>query len=128
MSDRYELVIGASFSASHRLRMPDGCVETAHTHEWRVEVFLEGGELDSEGLLADFTTLEGSLAGVVGGLGGADLNGLEAFRGRNPSTEEVARYIHDCFTPLVPQSVRVSKVRVWETPDCAAAYVPGPRR
>jgi len=127
MQDRYELTIRASFSASHHLRMPDGGVEAPHAHEWRVEVYLEGDALEPSGLLADFTVLQRSLAAVTEKLQGADLNSLPAFGGRNPTTEAVAKYLHDHFAPLLPASVRVTRVRVWETPDCAAAYVPGPR-
>jgi 6-pyruvoyltetrahydropterin/6-carboxytetrahydropterin synthase len=126
MPDRYELVIGATFSASHQLRMPDGSVEPPHAHEWRVEVFLEGDALDSAGLLADFTVLRSSLTGITAQMEGVDLNRLPALSGRNPTTEAIAKHVHDRFAPSAPASVRVTQVRVWETPDCAAAFVPSP--
>lgn len=107
--------------------MPDGSVEPPHAHEWRVDIFLEGDTLDSSGLLADFTVLQNSLAAITSQLEGADLNRLLAPSGRNPTTEAIAKHVHDSFAPSAPASVRVTKVRVWETPDCAAAYVPNPR-
>ena len=104
--------------------MPDGCVEPEHRHIWRVEVYLEGEKLDAAGLLADFTVMQKHLCEIVDDLRDRLLNELPAFSGRNPATEAVARHLHDRLAPLVPSNVRVTKVRVWETDDCAAAYIP----
>ncbi|MEK6643628.1 MAG: 6-carboxytetrahydropterin synthase [Planctomycetota bacterium] len=121
----YELLLESEFSAAHRLRMHDGTLEPLHGHNWRVEVFIEGGDLDSAGLLADFVVLQRNLAIVVGRLHDTCLNELPAFAERNPSTELVAKHLHDAFVPMLPTGVRMAKVRVWETRTCAAAYVPG---
>ena len=126
----YELTLVAEFAAAHRIRLPDGSLEPIHGHNWRVEVFLDGDRLDRTGIVADFTQLEARLQEVVCGLHNADLNGLPAFAGREPTTELIARHIHDRYAPTLPSAVRVRKVRVWETARCAAAYVPdaGSRR
>lgn len=121
----FELTLESEFSAAHRLRMHDGTLEPLHGHNWRVEVFLVGSELDSAGLVADFVVLQKDLSQIVGRLHDTCLNELPAFRECNPSTELVAKHIHDEFAPTLPQGVRVAKVRVWETRVCAAAYVPG---
>jgi 6-pyruvoyltetrahydropterin/6-carboxytetrahydropterin synthase len=123
--DKYELLVQTEFTAAHRLRMHDGKLEPAHSHNWRVEVFLEGEVLDAAGLLADFTVLQRGLSLICDGLRDRLLNELPAFAGRNPSTEAVAKHLHDGFAPLVTANVRVTKVRVWETNGCAAAYIPG---
>ncbi len=122
---RYELLLESEFSAAHRLRMHDGTLEPLHGHNWRVEVHLEGRGLDSAGLVADFVVLQRNLTAVVGRLHDTCLNELPAFSECNPSTELVAKHLHDAFAPMLPMGVKVTKVRVWETRACAAAYVPG---
>lgn len=121
----YEIVLEAEFSAAHRLKLHDGRWEPLHGHNWRAEVFLEGPALDSAGLLADFTVLQEELRRITGELHDTNLNEHPAFARTNPSTELVARHIHDRFAPGMPSGVKVTKVRVWETRQCAAAYRPG---
>lgn len=123
---RYELILRTSFDASHQLRMPDGTMEPLHGHDWRVEVYLEGGPLDEAGIVADFTALQRGLSQITAELRNRRLNELAAFAGRNPSTELIAKYICDSFSPTLPPNVRVTKTLLWETEECAAAYIPGP--
>lgn len=120
----YELLLRAGFSAAHQLRLADGRVEPLHGHNWRVEVFLTGSRLDESGLLADFTVLQPHLQRITGELHDTFLNEHPAFASDNPSTELVAKYIHDTLASHIKAPIRIAKVRVWETDDCAAAYVP----
>jgi len=121
---RYELLLRGGFSAAHRLKLHDGTYEPLHGHNWAVEVFIEGDELDAAGMLADFTALQPALSAVLGELHDTYLNELPMFEACNASTEHVARYICHAFAERASPGVRIAKVRVWETPECAAAYVP----
>ncbi len=123
----YELTIRSEFSATHRLRLHDGSYEPLHGHQWQVEVYLTGSELDAAGMLADFTVVQPALAAITAELHDRYLNELPAFTSESPSTERVARYIHDRLAPRLPKSAAIERVRVWETSQCAAAYVPGDR-
>ncbi len=123
----YELVLRSGFSASHGLRRGDGGSEPLHRHAWRVELFLEGRDLDDAGLLADFTVLQQNLRQITGELHEVCLNELPAFSDCNPSAELIARHLHDRYRPTLPPGVRLVKARVWETDDCAAAFVPPDR-
>jgi len=120
----YELLLRGEFSAAHQLRLTDGRLEPMHGHNWEVEVFLEGERLNEIGILADFTTLQQRLGKMTAGLDGTCLNDLPALASDNPSTERVARHVHDAMAPGLEPGIRISKVRVWETRHCAAAYVP----
>jgi 6-pyruvoyltetrahydropterin/6-carboxytetrahydropterin synthase len=124
MNESYEILLLAEFSAAHQLRMHDGSLEPLHGHNWRTEVYLTGDRLDAAGLLADFTVLQPQLNDITRKLHNSHLNDLPVFAGRNPSTELIARHIHDEFAPKLPPSVRITRVRVWETSHCAAAYIP----
>jgi 6-pyruvoyltetrahydropterin/6-carboxytetrahydropterin synthase len=121
----YQLLLRGTFSAAHRLRMYDGRLEPLHGHNWRVEVWLQGSKLDEIGVVCDFTLLQRNLTDTLAELHDTCLNDLPAFSDRNPSTEHVARQIHDRLAPLLPTTVRIAKVQVWETENCAAAFIPG---
>ncbi len=118
----YELVLRCEFSAAHQLRMADGSVEPLHDHDWQVEVYLEGEALDECGLVMDFTEVQERLREIASELHHTTLNELPAFGGENPSTERVARHIHNRLAPRLPEGVRPRLVRVWETGVCAAGY------
>jgi 6-pyruvoyltetrahydropterin/6-carboxytetrahydropterin synthase len=51
------------------------------------------------------------------------LNELEAFRGQNPSSENLARYFYERLTAALNQDrVRVSRVNIWESDTSCASY------
>ncbi|MFQ5422508.1 MAG: 6-pyruvoyl tetrahydropterin synthase family protein [Phycisphaerae bacterium] len=120
----YELVILAEFAAAHQIRLPDGTLEPLHGHNWRVEAILEAPNLDDTGIVADFTGLQADLRQVTAELHNTHLNALAAFTQDCPTTERVARHIHRRFAATLPPTVKLRRVCVWETADCAAAYVP----
>jgi len=121
---RYELLLKSEFSAAHQLRLADGTLEPLHGHNWRVEVYVDGDRLDQIDVVADFTVLQPQLREITGCLHDTFLNQLESFAKSNPSTELVAKHIHDQFAPKLPSHIKIRRVRVWETRDCAAAYIP----
>jgi 6-pyruvoyltetrahydropterin/6-carboxytetrahydropterin synthase len=52
------------------------------------------------------------------------LNDINAFRDINPSSENIAKYIAEQMqTRLTDPSIRVSRVRVWESDDACATYI-----
>ncbi len=122
---RFELTLEAEFAAAHRLRMYDGEFEPLHGHTWRVEIYYEGAGLDSIGVAADFTLLQRDLRTVVAEMHDRYLNELSAFAERNPSAENVAVHFFERLSGKAPAGVRLVKVRVWEAPGCAAAYIAG---
>ncbi len=120
----YELLLRSEFEARHHLRMQDDTLEDPHDHDWHVEVYLEGRRLDGTDMLADFTVLQQKLSRIIGTFQDTRLNDLSPFSDRNPSAELVAAEICRRFEPQAPAGVRVTKVRVWETDRCAAAFIP----
>ena len=47
----WELKIETSFAAAHHLLNYNGECENQHGHNWKVEVFIEGNELDKSNIL-----------------------------------------------------------------------------
>jgi 6-pyruvoyltetrahydropterin/6-carboxytetrahydropterin synthase len=121
----YELKINTQFAAAHRLENFNGKCEALHGHNWKVEVFLGGAELDGSGLLLDFGVVKARTREVLEEIDHKYLNELEAFRDQNPSSENLARYLFDRLrVALNRDRVKVLRVNVWESDTSCASYFP----
>jgi len=120
----FELTVRDEFSAAHQLRGYRGSCENLHGHNWRVEVAVRGEELDETGLLIDFRELKAALREVLSELDHRHLNELPAFREKNPSSENLARYIFERLSEkLSGKPVRVFRVTVCETERSCASFL-----
>jgi 6-pyruvoyltetrahydropterin/6-carboxytetrahydropterin synthase len=122
----FELKIITHFSAAHRLENFYGKCEALHGHNWKVEVYLQGDRLDEAGLVKDFGVVKARTREVLQELDHTYLNELPGFRQQNPSSENLARYLYDRLAAaLNNDSVRVSRVSVWESDTSCASYFLG---
>jgi 6-pyruvoyltetrahydropterin/6-carboxytetrahydropterin synthase len=124
----FQVSVEETFSSGHALRGYRGKCENVHGHNYRVRVTVEGPQLDSIGLLCDFTQIKQVLRGVIGVLDHQFINDLEAFRTVNPSAENLAKYFYDEMTRQLtdlPTGARVTHTIVWETDTACAQYRPG---
>ena len=115
----FELKVESSFSSAHHLLNYEGECENQHGHNWKVEAFSRGNELDKSNLLVDFKVLKKELNKVIDILDHKDINELEQFKGISPSSEIIAKFIYDELKQKIPQ---VYKVAVWETVNSCASY------
>ena len=122
----FEVIVRDEFAAAHQLRLLDGALEPLHGHNWEVEVELAGPRLDGMEVLIDFTQVRAQLRAAAARLHDTFLNDLPEFVGRNPSAEQVAVYFRDALRPNLPPTVHLTRVRVWETRGCAAAWSAAP--
>src|SRR6266436_4715438 len=99
----FQVSVEETFSAGHALRGYRGKCENVHGHNYRVRVSVEGPQLDSIGLLCDFTELKRVIRGIIGGLDHQFINDLEPFRTVNPSAENLAKYFYDEVTGRVKE-------------------------
>ena len=119
----YELKIITQFAAAHRLENFNGKCEALHGHNWKVEVFLGGEQLDEAGLLVDFGVIKARTNALLEEIDHKYLNELEAFREQNPSSENLARYLFErLLATMIRDGVRVSRVNVWESDTSCASY------
>ena len=120
----YEVMIQEEFSAAHALRGYRGKCENLHGHNWKVEVYVRGAQLDEIGMLVDFKDLKEATRGVMTYLDHLNLNELKPFdKEINPSSEHLAGFIlHKVAERINTNRVKVYKVRVWETPSTSATY------
>ena len=120
----YAITIETTFPAHHALQMAH-FAEQSHLHQWRVAVTVAAEQLDPNGLVMDFHQLQRSLEQILAPLVKlGDLNHPDSPLQDNPSTERLCRYLFDQLTPTLPSPVELTKVTVWETPTCCAAYEP----
>ena len=111
-----------TFSAAHFLRGYRGSCEALHGHNWTVEVELETNELDEIGLGWDFREIKARLDEVLSQLDHKVINDHPYFERRNPSAEELARFIHREFGARTPRALKLRVVRVYESQDTWASY------
>src|SRR2546430_16100726 len=93
MPGQFEVMIERNFSSAHQLRGYNGKCENLHGHNYKIEIYARGSELDNIGLLVDFVELKESADDLVTYLDHKNLNELEPFIKENPSAENVARFI-----------------------------------
>ncbi len=124
----FQVSVEETFSSGHALRGYKGKCENLHGHNYRVQITLEGPQLDNIGLLVDFTHLKEVMRGVIKRLDHQFINDLEPFTTVNPSAENMAKYFYDeVSTKLkdLPPGAKVTDVIIWETDTSMAKYRPG---
>jgi 6-pyruvoyltetrahydropterin/6-carboxytetrahydropterin synthase len=118
----FEVTVIREFSAAHRVEDYPGNCERLHGHNWKVEITASSRQLDSLGMVVDFRKLKDATDHALEGLDHAFLNDLPAFKGVNPTAENIAHYLCEAVGAEIP----VSKVRVFETDTSVATYIREP--
>ena len=123
----FEVSVEQSFAAGHALRNYKGKCENIHGHNWRVQVVIEGEQLDGTGLLVDFIDVKDLMGSVIARLDHQFLNEVAPFDVTNPSAENIAEYFYQKMSAgltATPVRVRIREVKIWETDIQSATYRP----
>ncbi len=125
----FEVTVEKTFAAGHYLRGYRGKCENPHGHNYRVRLIVRGPQLDTTGLLFDFTELKGILREIIARLDHQMMNDIEPFTTLNPSAENLAKYFFEETDRRMQQKrpsngARIASVTVWETPTATATYQP----
>lgn len=92
----YQIAVRRDFSAKHFLMGENrGKEGRPHSHQYTVELSLEGPELNEEGFLVDIDVVKGRLDLLLSRIEDQNLNSLPEIAGTNPSIERLAAYICD---------------------------------
>ncbi len=119
----YEITVFSHFSGAHRLRYLHGKCEELHGHNWKIEVTVASGRLNKEGVVIDFQILKQKLEKALKSLDHTFLNDLPYFSGKEPSSENIAKYIFDDLKrELKDYRVTLKKVTAWESENACVAY------
>jgi 6-pyruvoyltetrahydropterin/6-carboxytetrahydropterin synthase len=127
MPGQFEVMIERNFSSAHQLRGYRGKCENLHGHNYRIEIYARGRELNHIGLLVDFVELKQAADELVTYLDHKNLNELEPFvTEQNPSAENLARFcLEKLAAKLNDDRVEIYKVCCFETPTSVATYQVG---
>jgi len=119
----YQLTVTGSFSAAHQLANYGGKCERLHGHNFGVEACVEGSRLDPDTeILMDFKELKRLLNAVLETLDHRLLNEVDFFAHKNPSSENLARYVYTRLAPALPDGVSLVSVTVSEKDSSRATY------
>ena len=119
----YEVVVKTGFSAAHQLRYYDGKYENLHGHNWTAIVTVETNELDDIGVGVDFVVLKKKVEEILSCLDYKNINEVPPFDSKNPSAENIARWLFDELASQInSDNTRLKRVEVKEFDNCGAAY------
>ena len=116
--------VSRNFVAQHYLIGGDwGAENVWHSHQYRVEIKLEGETLDRHGYLVDIVDIEAGLDKLVSRYQDKTLNDLTEFEQRNPSLELFAELFQTGLEAEVgAPNLTAMTVTLWENEDAWASY------
>lgn len=123
--DFFELNIQLEFCAAHIIVGHKGKCSNLHGHNYKAEVAIKGNELDSLGMLIDFSDLNKVVKEVVEQLDHKYINELDypPFLEGRTSAENIARYIYEQVgAKLGDKSDLLDYVQLWETSKYSVKY------
>ena len=115
----YKIKVKSDFSAAHNLKNYRGKCENLHGHNWIVEAVFKFDRLQDDGMAIDFRLAKRVLNGIIEKLDHAYLNKLKILKGINPTSENMARFIHDS---IKKKNRNIYSLSVWESEDSCATY------
>ena len=119
----YQITVISHFAGAHRLRYLHGKCEDLHGHNWKVEVSVVSNRLNKEGVVIDFKILKKKMEEILSHLDHTYLNDLPYFSKREPSSENIARYVFERMKEhLKGYSATLQKVSAWESETACATY------
>ncbi|HBR22155.1 MAG TPA: 6-carboxytetrahydropterin synthase QueD [Nitrospiraceae bacterium] len=118
----FELMVDTTFAAAHQLRGYKGKCEQMHGHNWKIQAHVVAEKLNDIDIAMDFHDLKELLNEVIAPLDHSFLNDIFPFTEKNPSSENIAKWIYDSLNKKLDEHVQVSAVTVWESETAAATY------
>ena len=120
----YTLGVRREFIARHFLIGGDwGPENFPNSHQYTLELVLEGSDLDQHGYLVDIVNVEKHLDDIVGYYKEQMLNEKPEFAGLNPSIEHFARILATTLNERIKATnITGLKVVLWEHANAWAAY------
>jgi len=119
----FELMVESTFSAAHQLKGYKGKCERLHGHNWKVQVHVAVERLNEIDIAIDFHELKSLTNEVVSTLDHTVLNEIFPFTEKNPSSENIAKWIYDSMRKKInDENIHLSAVTVWESENSSATY------
>ena len=120
----YSVAVSRNFIAQHYLIGGDwGKENSLHSHFYKVEVNLEGRNLDHHGYLVDIVDIEKNLDQLVDHFTDKTLNALPVFNNLNPSIENFCRIMWEMYSKMiVTGTIESLTITLWENEIARASF------
>lgn len=118
----YELTVKDHFDSAHALPGYEGPCQYLHGHTWDVEVTIAGEHLDEVGMLYDFKSIKRDLHAVLENFDHRCLNDVPPFDEISPTAEHVARVVFYELEKMLPRTISLKEVAIWESPVAKVTY------
>jgi 6-pyruvoyltetrahydropterin/6-carboxytetrahydropterin synthase len=131
------LSIDVTFDAAHRLWGYKGRCSAVHGHLYQVKVSVTSDELNDQGFVIDFgdikkivkmyiddewdhTLILNKLDPIYKLLEDQDIRMY--ILDKNPTVEYMSMIIYNRLKELLPKTVQMKQITIWETPTCSYTY------
>lgn len=120
----FSIAIKRNFESQHYLIGGNWGAENApHTHDYQLELIVEGAKLNKHGFLLDIVELNQQVDEVLRQFQGVTLNTLPDFEGINPSLERFARILCASVAKRIrAENLSAMKIVLWESESAWASY------
>lgn len=116
-------MVETQFSSAHQLREYKGACEKLHGHNWKAQIYVLAERLNEIDIAIDFHELKKLSEEVINPLDHGFLNDIFPFTEKNPSSENIAKWIYDSLKKKLNNgNVSLSAVTVWESETASATY------
>ena len=119
----YKLNVTSNFSSAHKLDGYEGLCKNLHGHNWKVRIGILCKKIDDIGMTIDFGEVKKSLNEIMLMLDHTYLNELEYFKGINPTSENIAKFIYSEMKKRIKfPDCNIADVEVWESDITSMVY------
>lgn len=125
----YQISAFSHFDAAHFLRGYKGKCANIHGHRWKVEIMLQGADLDELGILIDFMDVKNMLKDVLNTFDHKMVNDVPPFDRMNPTAENISKFVYDQMAEKLKDQIgthiSITRVTIWESESASASYFEG---
>ena len=118
----YRLSIETTISAAHHLKDYQGNCSMMHGHNWKIQVEVNSNKVDNVGMVIDFKDLKDITWQVVGKFDHQVFNNIPPFDKLNPTAEHLSKYFYHEIEKLLPENVKMDRIKLWETDKYSIEY------
>lgn len=120
----YLIKVKGDFSAAHRICDYPGDCSNLHGHNWKVQIVIASSNLDELGMACDFRKAKEILKGALDKLDHSYLNDIPDFKGKNPTSERIAKTFYEKISGQLPEHLNLQSVEIFESDTSSVEYSP----
>ncbi|MDP8215438.1 MAG: 6-carboxytetrahydropterin synthase [Candidatus Euphemobacter frigidus] len=117
----FTIGVQSEFSAAHFHSGAGKNCRRIHGHNYRIEAQVASRSL-RKNMVVDFDVVRVALQEALGPWDHRLLNEVDEFKRIETTTENICRLLFVKLSSLLPPSVLLRKIIIWETEDCWASY------